>query len=438
MGYVLDDYVVSGYVQGYSVTVTGVSASFAIPNITAYNVEATIAKPLGVSVNTAVKIKTILDSVAPITGVKATTKLGDCYVTVRHPGMSIDFIQFTPPKLLPNPTHNNAGESIAGLFSYLNPIPEPLYHNLTGAEGNLTHTLPYYSAPLSYIYNEGNPELYGYQVTTSPGNRELYYGIITSDKYLEILVYNKRRDSITLVSNTIPEEFGCSLSGINIGETINSGAQKTIRITARLLAGEAEIFDSFPLIFDKVTLNVTVSIYRQPIVVYSIYPNRNSYSESYSFKTSIFESTNKKEKRRAMMEEPKRAVRYEITPTSASDATFIQNTIYSGYYDVMYQPLWAFATKNTQALVSGTAIICDTYMGVFSPGDYVGIYINEQTTILSRIYDVTSTTIYIAQEITVPIGSWIVPLMVGTPETSNSNISTVATDQKLTLSFLEL
>jgi len=440
MGYVLDDYVVSGYVQGYSVTITGVSASFAIPNIIAHNVEATIAKPLGVSVNTAVKIKTILDSVAPITGVKATTKLGDCYVTVRHPGMSIDFIQFTPPKLLPNPTHNNAGEAIGGLFSYLNPIPEPLYSNLTGAEGNLTHTLPYYSAPLSYIYNEEVQSIWGYQVTTLPSDREMAYGSIQEDKVLELIIYNKRLDSISLAALP-PSNFGLYVDGLDVGQSIPGNSQIKINLWAVHLLGDREITGWCPLYFDKITLWLYVSVKRQPVNTLVLVPDKNTYRESYQFKTNVFTSSTRKEKRTILMSYPKASMSYQITHTSPQLATLAQNYIYMGLYNkTLIHPVWAFSTKLTKDLESDINIFCDTYQefNIFKIGDFCGILLNNSEILYTKIIEVNPTYLVIADQISAPTGTLVLPTKKCKPGTSTALRNTIATDQTMQVTMMEI
>lgn len=405
MSYVLDDYVASGYVDPFSVSITGLSKTKVYNGTVALTADST-AFPLG--------------------NQKVSTLGMGSNVFVKYEGMNLDFRVSAPTTsaaiTLP---HNNAGSSIGGLITPA-AVSSTGITNYVGGVADLTYTSGTYQTQTSFTYNTSSVEDWAYQVTTYPGNRVLNYGIITSDSYLEMIIYNKRRDAITFTGVDIPEELGCVFSGLIVGQEIAPLSQQTVRITAKLLSRNLEVQDFLTLNFDKVNLDVYIIVYRQPIVVYSLFPDRNSYSEAYSYKTSVFTTASKKEKRRGLMDVSKRTTSYRVTPTTASDAAFLENTLYSGLYNTMYQPMWAFASKTTEAVISNTVIPCETYTDVFRIGEYAGIYINEYIVILASIIGVDESNLYISQEVTLDKGSYIVPLYVAMPEPTSHQSSTAS------------
>jgi hypothetical protein len=349
-------------------------------------------------------------------------------------------ILFTPDLIYSNiKINNNILSGLIGIISYyasyistspgsyvINNILPPVFNTL-----GTTNINP------GLITNESLISLSSTEVLTYPSNRELIFGVITADKDLTLTIYNKRTDPITLISHDIPVNFGCILSGIDIGQVIAPLGQATLKITAKLLSGDSDVADFLPIYFDKVTIYIYLAITRQPIVIYSIYPDRHSYSESYAYKTNIFTSTSGKERRIAIMDTSKVNINYSITTNTASLSSFVENTIYSGLYDKMYQPLWAFATKSTATLSSVNIIPCDTYNGVFHIGDYCVIYNTEQAAILLKITNVTATSITVLKPISCKLGDWIIPVRLMIPSKSSASSYESSMGQKHNISLLE-
>jgi hypothetical protein len=287
------------------------------------------------------------------------------------------------------------------------------------------------------IFNGDLKDNIGYEVLTSPANRELTFGVITSDKSLQLIIYNKRLDSITITSHTIPEHFGCEISGLAIGASIPPLGQATINIKAKLLSGDSEIADFCPIYFDKVTIWVYVTITRQPVVIYSLFPDRGSYNESYTYRTNIFESTSGKEKRVSTMTKAKIKSNYKLTASSASMASFFENTVYSGLYSEMYQPLWAFSSKTTAQVSSSTTVPCDTYNDIFIPGNYVCIYTTELEVTLARIVSVTPSSLVLLKPVSCAQGTWIMPVALMIPSKSTSTSYNSSSGQSHNISLQE-
>lgn len=440
MSYVLDDYVEAGYVVPYSVTVTGVSRSILISAVNILNVATSIANPLGVSKSRTTNSIPHASSTATPSGLLVKRKLGGVNANVRHPGMSIDFVQFTPPSLAPIVPHNNAGEEIAGLITPYIPPVVPLV-NYTGSLGELTHILPYFSEPTSVIYNQEIEQVWGYEVTTLPGDRVLPFGSIQVDTRLEVIIYNKRLDPITLTGGFAPK-FGCVVEGLSVGTSIPGNSFLKVYIKAVHILGDKEVLDWGYLPFDKVSLRFYISIKRQPINILAIIPNKNSYKESYSYRTSIFKSSNLKEKRISYLKQPKIAMSFGMTIQDATIFNLIQNYLYKGLFDSLgvVQPLWAFATKTTSA-VSGTNILpCDSFylFDLFREGDFCGIIINNSEVLFSVVLEKKVGSLKISDELSLPSGTIILPVRICKPSQRHTNTYTGMTNQQLSLSLEEL
>jgi len=276
------------------------------------------------------------------------------------------------------------------------------------------------------------------QVTTLPSNRELLFGVITSDKSVYLEVINKRLDSIVLTSHIVPPEFGCVIEGIPVGYIIPPESSAFIKVTAKVLLGDSEVSAMCPIYFDKVTIWVYVVISRQPIVVYSLHPDKSSYKESYTFKTNVFESTTGRERRTPLIKTSKTKVDYDLTTTSIRDSAFILNNLYAGTGSVMYQPLWAFVTRLTEPAISTVFLSCDTYWDVFEVGGYCGVYIDEYSVILARIVAINTNTLEVSKPVTTAPGSFIVPLIIGTPDKSQGRKYSNSNDNTINVSLVEL
>lgn len=358
------------------------------------------------------------------------------YIFVRIPGLSLVNTYSTEPVFSPLLPHNNSGPYGAGLITPT--VFTTTVTNLNGATGGLVYTNAYLSTPTVPTTYQNIEQVWGYEVHTLPGNKEMIFGVITSDKTLTLTIYNKRLDAITLVSHSIPNQFGCKINGLMDGGSILPNQSVTLTVTAKLLLGDEEVSGFCPIYFDKVTIWLWVEISRQPIIVYSMHPDRESYTESYSYKTNVFASTTGREKRAKLMDISKRKVKYSITPTDPSSAHFIMNNLYTGMNNIMYQPLWAFATKTTEVVESSALIPCETHWGIFKENEYCGVCVNEYTVILARIVGVSPNTLEVSKPLSADFGAYVVPLIVGTPETSQSRSYSVSTSQKINIGILEL
>jgi hypothetical protein len=301
---------------------------------------------------------------------------------------------------------------------------------------DLQDALPKYFGPNSY--NESTNSETPYEVVTQASNREVNFGVITADKTIILAIENNRLDNIILTSHTVPTEFGCVISGVDIGQVIPPNTTVYLIITAKLMVGLEEIAAWCPIYFDKVTINVFVNITRQPTVVYSMFPDRDSYKESYTFKTNIFESTSGRETRQTTLSTPKVAIDYSITTTNVRETGFVLNNLYTGIGSIMYQPLWAFATTLTTEAINTNVLLCDTYTGVFSVDSYCGVYLDEFTVILMRIQNISIGSLELTKNTSAPAGAYVVPLIVGTPNTSAAYNYSVSTSSKIKMSLVEL
>jgi hypothetical protein len=137
------------------------------------------------------------------------------------------------------------------------------------------------------------------------------------------------------------------------------------------------------------------------------------------------------------MDTPKLNVNYSITTNTASLSSFVENTLYNGLYDKMYQPLWAFATKATADVASVNIIPCDTYNGIFNVGDHCVIYNTEQTAILLTITGITTTSIVVLNPVSCKLGDWILPVRLMIPSKSSASAYESSMGQKHSISLQE-
>jgi hypothetical protein len=313
----------------------------------------------------------------------------------------------------------------------------PTYY--TGVIAGLEFTTSTQEEYTSYIFNGDTlTNLSANEIFTVPGNRNLLYGSITADKVIEVTIINKRLESIYFDSFDIPSTYGLEVSGLTPGYEIPANTSVTVYITASLMDGDESVSGNIYFNFDVASIYWWVEVERSPTIIYTYQPNKNTYSESYSFKTNIFTTTTGKEKRTFVSNKPKREVKYSITSGSIRDSMFVQNTVYFGMYEAMYQPLWAFATKTTDSVVNSSLIPCDTYYGVFNVDDFIGIYLDEYTAILAKIVNVLDNYLVINKNVTVDNNSFILPLILGTPNTSMSRAYITGAGQNISMNLKEL
>jgi len=331
---------------------------------------------------------------------------------------------------------NNSG--VGGeITTYSSTVTPPPSEYVGGVIDNNTYGLVGVSQSFEIdIYNKDFVNLLQ-QVFVNLSSNFYNFGLITSDKSITFEIYNRTTETMYLSSTDIPSNFGCILTNAFIGMPIYPGSFSYFTLTAKLMQGDEEVFGTFPILFSNGPVNISVQISRQPTVVYSLAPDRGSYKEQYVYKTSIFTSLSKQEKRRIIVRKPKHTFQYGVTTSTPSEATYLQNTIYTGLYDIMYQPVWSKAVRTTST-TSGDTIVLPTYRNIFDVGAFVSIILNENQAVLLKVLQVNPNSLVLSKEIEVPEGSIVAPVCLCTPDKSTSSNYTIANDNQITMSFTEL
>ena len=275
------------------------------------------------------------------------------------------------------------------------------------------------------------------EILTTPSNRDVDFGTISNNSEVELTINNLRLTQLTVDSIILPVNYGMTISGISSGDVIGINSSLTFTLKVDLLSGDSL------LTANPITINFTddkvvfyVSVFRSPINVYLFAPDRGSYNEQYMYKTLVFSTTSKKEKRTSVISEPKLLTDYKITSTSIEDTSFIMNTLYSGYLIDMLQPRWAFTTYTTKGDIDSYNVYCDTYDGIFKKDDLIVIYLdelNETDIVVRKINEVFPTYIVVTNVVSYPSNARVLPLFKAVPNSSQSVSGATAMGQKISV-----
>jgi len=225
--------------------------------------------------------------------------------------------------------------------------------------------------------------------------RVLDFGLVLTDTTFTVDITNLTIDSVEIISVSWLSDIGITTT-LTAGTTLAKSQSTEFEITASATIGRASVDSIFTITFDNgSTLTIDLYILRVSSLVYSLIPDRRSYSEAYVYKTEIVEFTTGTESRRQLMTVPKREISYSVTLTDPYMTEYSKSIAQLSMYTVFAQPLWFYRAAIQGPHLTSSIISFDTTDKPFEVGGYCAVIGNQLHPILLRIVAVNSDHIQV-------------------------------------------
>ena len=224
--------------------------------------------------------------------------------------------------------------------------------------------------------NESSFGVFYRRLLTSGVNLSL--GFVTSDKLIDFKIFNayfeyKRLERIELEN----------LSGIRAYTENNSTNILIAPLRTSILKievsskGSAKIDGVMRLVFDGVP-PIEINITASRVLLWNIPPNWDTpVRETYTYRTDVITSYNKKEQRRSLITQPRRAVGFDATIQNELLMS-LRNNLYGWHNRPYLMPLWWQGVTLTENTSAGKSIInVSSLQGVDSLQEFTQLVIWE-------------------------------------------------------------
>jgi len=239
------------------------------------------------------------------------------------------------------------------------------------------------------------------QIRTQVGHFCFDIGLLLSNKTVYSTLLSGYAEDLVVSDLIVPVHLGIDLLDINVGDTIPAGGSFTFGVLfyrdKGLLALDG---DMFTIVFTNgLKISYCINLYRQSERVYSLMPDKGTYTEQSQFYTLMYKSGKGLEYRKPQLPTPKKKIKYSVTLHDLS--TFEHATQLRVYatQDIVYQPLWASAIKVTGAGTTTQIPTEDTTYSEFKVGEYACIWKSDTVVAASRIVAIYQNEIRIAQAV---------------------------------------
>ena len=304
---------------------------------------------------------------------------------------------------------------VAGHTDNFTPIVfDPITYNASYPATRFVSTFPYRGELVMF----GGPPLIHHQtelVYLQPTNGLLDIGNITSPTKAEITIFNSSIVSQTLVSLDLPATFGIVIIGF-IPNTVIGPRQSVTYPIDITMSGALDVSGRFYINTDRGRLPFTLKVTRVALILLNMEPNSGSYSEIIEFKTNIFTSVVKKERRKPYLYTPRRKVAYTVNIYDYNWYTYAKSLALLSMYDpdIVHQLLWFRSTKLNFTVAGTTTLYCDTTGRDYKAGEKIVIQNNPRLNVnLVTILAVTPTSLEVDGPVRATTGADIVATFVG-------------------------
>ncbi len=247
------------------------------------------------------------------------------------------------------------------------------------------------------------------QLYLSIFGRYLDFGLVLVDTTFTQSITNKTEDLVTITDITWLSDIGVTTT-LEVGNTITRHQTLEFDIKAFATEGRATVDSIFVITFDNgSTMVIDLYILRASSLVYSIVPDRRSYSESYTFKTEVVEFTSGVESRRQLMSSPKMTFDYKVTLTNKDITEYSKSMSQLSMYTPFAQPLWFYRTEIIGPHSSSSIIEFDTIDKPFKVGGYCAIIEDQLYPVLLRVIAITDTSIQVNVPFQIDGNFWVLP-----------------------------
>ncbi len=215
--------------------------------------------------------------------------------------------------------------------------------------------------------------------------RLIDFGLLLTDTTVQITITNLTIDSVEITDVAWLSDIGVTTT-LTTGTTLVKNQSKVFEITALSSTGRSTVDSIFTITFDNgSTLTINLLILRVSSLVYSLIPDRRSYSESYTYKTEIVEFTTGVESRRQLMTTPKRTVSYSVTLTNNSITEYSKSISQLSMHVPFVQPFWFYKTLITIPHTTSSIITFNTIGLYYEVGGYCVIISDQMYPVLLRV-----------------------------------------------------
>ena len=141
-------------------------------------------------------------------------------------------------------------------------------------------------------------------------------------------------------------------------------------------------------------------------------PNRDTYSESYKFRTAEFIGINGKKSSKSLITYPKRSCKYSAVAFFPQEHRMFLNGMMIGMTFKVIHPLWGRSAVITSSNI-GTTIYCDTTNSNFEVGEDVFIVLDRDKHQIVTITSVNIDNIVVSESVSTYKGHLILPSFYG-------------------------
>ena len=251
------------------------------------------------------------------------------------------------------------------------------------------------------------------QLTTQVGNFCFDVGLLLSNKTVYSTMLSGYKEDLVVDSLIVPVHLGVDLVDISPGDTLLAGGALTFGVLFYRDKGQLTLEgDMFTIVFTNgLKVSYCINLYRQTERVYSLQPDKGTYTELSQFYTLTYKSGKGLEYRKPKMFSPKKKIKYSVTVQDLSDFEVATQLRVYATQDLVYQPLWASCIKITGAGTTSVIPTEDTTYSEFKVGEYACIWKSDTVVAASRITAIYQNEIHVAQAIDIDVGDLIMPLV---------------------------
>lgn len=251
--------------------------------------------------------------------------------------------------------------------------------------------------------------------------RYIDFGLVLVDTSFTISITNRTVDLAIITDISWLSDIGVETT-LEVDTTIARNQTVTFDIKAFATEGRPVVDSVFVITFDNgSTMLIDLYILRASSLIYSIIPDRRTYSESYTYKTEVVEFTSGVESRRQLLSTPKMNFEYETTLSNQAITEYSKSVAHLSMYTPFAQPLWLYRIEITGGHPSSNIIEFDTTDIPYKIGGYCAVIQDQIYPVLLRVIAITSTSIQVNVPFQMEGSFWVLPAIPVYNSTTLSN-----------------
>ena len=192
-------------------------------------------------------------------------------------------------------------------------------------------------------YNNYNNQFFPENVIYSgTRNFNVDLGLISSPITITLILKSNYTEDLTVDYVTNIAKLGMDIKGIVAGDVLPANGSYTFQVVIYNNKGYDILNDNKMTIAftNGVKIVYNFNLQRVSGNIYSLYPNKDSYIESYIFNTSIYSTFAGNETRHTNIIEPKMKVKANYSALTMDKFNYMLSAIYKNERTAFYFPLW--------------------------------------------------------------------------------------------------